>query len=92
MQVELLGRKHRNTRTELPNAVFEYIEIFHNRERRHSALGMLSPVEYEARHHQRPAASVQELGSRDLRRPKGLRRSRGDYGLDNVLGSSGLWF
>ncbi|MFG2030058.1 IS3 family transposase [Streptomyces sp. NPDC048825] len=27
----------------------EYLEIFHNRQRRHSALGMLSPVEYELR-------------------------------------------
>jgi transposase InsO family protein len=29
---------------------FEYLEIFHNRRRRHSALGMLSPVEYERLH------------------------------------------
>ncbi|MFJ1608474.1 IS3 family transposase [Streptomyces sp. NPDC088253] len=28
---------------------FEYLEIFHNRQRRHSALGVLSPVEYELR-------------------------------------------
>ena len=32
---------------ELANAVFEYLEVFHNRTRRHSSLGMLSPVEYE---------------------------------------------
>ncbi|MEU4835780.1 hypothetical protein [Streptosporangium sp. NPDC023615] len=25
----------------------EYLEIFHNRQRRHSALGTLTPVEYE---------------------------------------------
>ena len=37
------------TRLELANAIFEYLEIFHNRQRRHSALGMLSPVEYELR-------------------------------------------
>ncbi|WP_433456241.1 IS3 family transposase [Streptomyces sp. CA-142005] len=34
---------------ELSTALFEYLEIFHNRQRRHSALGMLSPVEYELR-------------------------------------------
>ncbi|MCT7352190.1 hypothetical protein N4P33_08380 [Streptomyces sp. 15-116A] len=34
---------------ELSTAPFEYLEIFHNRQRRHSALGMLSPVEYELR-------------------------------------------
>jgi transposase InsO family protein len=36
-------------RLELSTALFEYLEIFHNRQRRHSALGMLSPVEYELR-------------------------------------------
>jgi len=47
MQVELLDRKRWRTRVELANAIFEYLEIFHNRQRRHSALGMLTPVEYE---------------------------------------------
>ena len=41
MQVELLNRKRWNTRLELANAIFEYLEIFHNRQRRHSSLGML---------------------------------------------------
>ncbi len=49
MQVELLDRKRWRTRVELANAIFEYLEIFHNRQRRHSALGMLTPVEFEAR-------------------------------------------
>jgi putative transposase len=47
MQTELLNRRRWKTRIELANAIFEYLEIFHNRQRRHSALGMLSPVEYE---------------------------------------------
>ncbi|GAA2532673.1 hypothetical protein GCM10010201_35260 [Pilimelia columellifera subsp. columellifera] len=34
------------TRVELANAIFEYLEIFHNRQRRHSALGYLTPIEY----------------------------------------------
>jgi putative transposase len=49
MQVELLDRKRWQTRVELANAIFEYLEIFHNRQRRHSALGMLTPAEFEAR-------------------------------------------
>jgi putative transposase len=52
MQVELLNRKRWNTRLELANAIFEYFEIFHNRQQRHSSLGMLIPIEYELRHHQ----------------------------------------
>lgn len=55
MQVELLNRKRWNTRLELANAIFEYLEIFHNRQRRHSSLGMLSPIEYERRHADNPA-------------------------------------
>ncbi len=47
MQVELLDRQRWSTRVELGNAIFEYLEIFHNRKRRHSALGMLTPVEFE---------------------------------------------
>lgn len=49
MQVELLDRQTWRTRVELANAIFEYLEIFHNRRRRHSALGMLTPIEFEAR-------------------------------------------
>jgi putative transposase len=49
MQVELLDRQRWRTRVELANALFEYLEIFHNRQRRHSALGMLSPIEFENR-------------------------------------------
>ena len=37
MQIELLNRQRWNTRVELANAMFEYLEIFHNRQRRHSA-------------------------------------------------------
>ncbi|MBZ9643426.1 IS3 family transposase [Streptomyces sp. PSKA30] len=47
--MELLDRRRWRTRLELSTALFEYLEIFHNRQRRHSALGMLSPVEYELR-------------------------------------------
>ncbi|MFE2586269.1 IS3 family transposase [Streptomyces sp. NPDC059378] len=45
----LLNRRRWRTRLELSTALFEYLEIFHNRQRRHTALGMLSPVEYELR-------------------------------------------
>ncbi|WP_088312975.1 IS3 family transposase [Kineosporia sp. R_H_3] len=47
MQVELLNRRRWRTRIELANAIFEYLEIFYNRQRRHSALGYLSPIQFE---------------------------------------------
>ena len=54
LQVEVLNRRRWNTRVELANAIFEYIEGFHNRRRRHSALGWTSPLEFET-HHTRAA-------------------------------------
>ncbi len=47
MQIELLDRKRWKTRVELSNAIFEYIEVFYNRRRRHSMLGYVSPIEFE---------------------------------------------
>lgn len=45
--IELLNTKRWKTRVELANAIFDYLEIWHNRRRRHSQLGMLSPIEFE---------------------------------------------
>ena len=47
LQVELFNRKRWKTRIELASAIHDYIELFHNPRRRHSALGMMSPTEYE---------------------------------------------
>jgi putative transposase len=47
LQTELLDRKEWKTRIELSTALFDYLDIFHNRNRRHSALGMLTPIEFE---------------------------------------------
>ena len=45
---ELLGDRVFETRAEASRAVFEFIEIWYNRKRRHSTLGYLTPVEFEA--------------------------------------------
>jgi transposase InsO family protein len=47
MQTELLNRRRWTTRFELANAIFEYIEGFHNRRRRHSALDWHTALEFE---------------------------------------------
>ena len=36
-------------RAEARSALFSYLETFYNRERLHSALGFISPVEFEKR-------------------------------------------
>jgi putative transposase len=50
MQLELLDRHTWKTRNELANAIFEWIECWYNPYRRHSSLGMLSPIQFETRH------------------------------------------
>jgi putative transposase len=50
LKLELAYRRHWRTRTQARNEIFEYIELFYNRQRRHSALGYLSPDEFELRH------------------------------------------
>ncbi|MGP5165572.1 IS3 family transposase [Arthrobacter rhombi] len=47
MQIELLNRKKWKTRIELANAIFEYIEVFYNRRRRHSSLEYATPNDYD---------------------------------------------
>ena len=61
MQVELLNRQRWRTRVELANAIFEYIEGFHNRRRRHSAIGWATPLEFEAQHRNQPTTPHQPL-------------------------------
>ena len=50
MQRELLDRQHWSSQEQLATAIFEWIQAIYNRTRRHSSLGMLSPVEFEALH------------------------------------------
>jgi len=44
---ELVHHERFETRAEAKAKIFEYIEVFYNGQRRHSALGSVSPVEYE---------------------------------------------
>ena len=46
---ELVYHRHYATRDEAKRDIFEYIEVFYNRRRRHSTLGYYSPAEFEAR-------------------------------------------
>ena len=45
------------TRVELSTAIFDWIEVFYNRQRRHSALGNIAPIEFERRRQQQPKAA-----------------------------------
>jgi len=47
---ELIHHETYATRDEAKASVFEYVEVFYNRVRRHSTLGYVSPAEYERTH------------------------------------------
>ena len=48
LKQELVHRSEFETRNEAKSAIFEYIEVFYNRWRRHSYIGYMSPAEFEA--------------------------------------------
>ena len=47
LKTELISRQVWGLREEARAAIFEYIEVWYNRQRRHSSLGYVSPAEYE---------------------------------------------
>lgn len=49
LKSELVYRRRFETRAEAREAIFDFVEVFYNRHRRHSTLGYLSPVEFENR-------------------------------------------
>jgi len=48
LKVELVHHQRYLTRDEARQDIFEWIEVFYNRQRRHSTLGYRSPAEFEA--------------------------------------------
>lgn len=47
LKTELVDHEDYKTKAEARQSIFEYIEVFYNRQRRHSYLGYLNPVEFE---------------------------------------------
>ena len=47
LKKDRIHRRAWPTKAEARTAVFEYVEVFYNRRRRHSRLRMLSPVDFE---------------------------------------------
>ena len=56
LKMELVYQNSYQTREEATTDIFFYIEGFYNRRRRHSSLGYVSPVAYEARYQQQMVA------------------------------------
>jgi transposase InsO family protein len=51
LKTELVHERNFMTRAEARSAIFDFIERYYNRRRRHSSLGYVSPVEYEIRNY-----------------------------------------
>ncbi len=47
LKKEHVHHEHYKTREQARQSLFEYIEVFYNRVRRHSALGYQSPLNFE---------------------------------------------
>jgi putative transposase len=47
LKQELIYRHHFHTRDQARQAIFEFIEVFYNRQRLHSSLGYRSPIDFE---------------------------------------------
>lgn len=50
LKTELIYHERYESRQQAARSIFDYIEIFYNRQRRHSALGQNSPVDFEQLH------------------------------------------
>lgn len=50
LKTELVDHEDYHSHTEARHSLFEYIEVFYNRKRRHSYLGYISPAEFEAKY------------------------------------------
>ena len=49
LKVELVYRRKFKTRNEARAAIFEFIEVWYNRNRTHSSIGYLTPIEFESK-------------------------------------------
>jgi len=59
LKKELIHGEKFQTRGQAVSAIFEYIEVFYNRKRRHSKLGYRSPVEFEQKQKNHPFPTLQ---------------------------------
>ena len=102
LECELLARSRFKNRDEARTAVFAFIEGFYNRRRRHSAIGYLSPIDYEQRlaadpDPRQPAGGLAAVKDEPCGRPqagtvldrRSARRPRQDAGRDGRMAPPG---
>jgi putative transposase len=75
IECELIDRRSWQTKTEARLALFTYIEGWYNPRRRHSALGYLSPMDFECKHASTSPPQRTQVAHR--RRLRGRRHAAG---------------
>ncbi|MFT9056672.1 MAG: IS3 family transposase [Ethanoligenens sp.] len=56
IKLEMVYQEHYVTRAQAQAAIFEYIKIYYNRQRRNAAIGNVTPAEFRRRFYQNQAA------------------------------------
>ena len=56
LKLEMIYHEHYATKAQAQAAVFEYIEVYYNRQRRNAAIGNITPAEFRRRFYQQRAA------------------------------------
>ena len=56
IKLEMIYHEHYRTRSQAQAAIFEYIEVYYNRQRRNAAIGNVPPCEFRRRFYQQQAA------------------------------------
>ena len=63
---ELIHRHQFPTRDQVCSAIFEYIEVFYNRTRRHTSIGNISPVDFELQRAKADKPPIRGIGGRSV--------------------------
>ncbi|MGE3795397.1 MAG: IS3 family transposase [Dehalococcoidia bacterium] len=58
LETELIDRRSWPTRQAARTAIYDYVEGWYNPRRRHSAVGYLSPAEFESQHHRQQESAA----------------------------------
>lgn len=61
LEIELIEDAGWDTRAQARRDIFEFIEVWYNRQRRHSTLGYLTPAEFDRQLQERQPAPVQKV-------------------------------